>query len=74
VAIDRQLDDRRLLLLVNNGPAEASLAVDLPGAAGCRLEVIPLPDLTGASLPASMPGDKVAIKVPSRSGTVVRVL
>jgi neopullulanase len=73
VAIDRQLDDRRLLLVVNNGAAEASLTVDLPGAAGCRLEVIPLPDLKAASLPPTMPGDKVPIKVPPRSGTMVRL-
>ncbi|MDQ6793826.1 MAG: glycoside hydrolase family 13 protein [Chloroflexota bacterium] len=73
IAIERRMDDRRLLLVVNNGAAETSLAVDLPGAAGCRLEVIPLPDLPAASPPPTMPGDQVTIKLPPRSGTIVRL-
>jgi len=53
VAFERVLGEERVVVALDAGTAEVALDVELPGAAGCRLEPRPLPGVAAGRPPRS---------------------
>jgi cyclomaltodextrinase len=73
MALERALGDERVVVALNAGEAEVALDVDLPGAAGCRLEPRSLPGLAAQTARVVDAAGHARVVLPARSGAVLRL-
>ena len=74
VAIERRLDDRRILVVANSAERQVSLTVDLPGTAGGRFEPLALPGWPAADVRETAVDGGTPVSIAARSGAVLRLV